>query len=93
MIGVKRPLKLGTPKLPKSAKKKKALQQPPKPDMDDATVIANPYADYMQQKPSDSVNVRPEELMAPPLTEMVDEGYVEKVGECQGYTFGIGTTR
>ena len=47
MIGVKRLLKLGTPKPPKSAKKKKALKQPPKPDMDDATVIANPYVDYM----------------------------------------------
>lgn len=81
MIGVKRPLKLGTPKPAKSAKKKKALQQPPKPDNDDATVIANPYADYMQQKPSESMNVHPEEIMAPPFTEVVDEGYVPNVEE------------
>ena len=69
MIGVKRPLKLGTPKPPKSAKKKKALKQPPKPDVDDATVIANPYVDYMQQKPSEAIRTRPDELMAPPFTE------------------------
>ena len=81
MIGVKRPLKLGTPKPAKSAEKKKALQQPPKPDNDDATVIANPYADYMQQKPSESMNVHPEEIMAPPFTEVVDEGYVPNVEE------------
>ena len=54
MIGVKRPLKLGTPKPPKSAKKKKVLKETkPLPDPDDSTVIANPYAEYMQQKPSE----------------------------------------
>ena len=54
MIGVKRPLKLGTPKPPKSAKKKKVLKETkPLPDPDDSTVIVNPYAEYMQQKPSE----------------------------------------
>ena len=54
MIGVKRPLKLGNQKPPKSAKKKKVLKETkPLADPDDSTVIANPYAEYMEQKPSE----------------------------------------
>ena len=69
MIGVKRPLKLGTPKPPKSAKKKKLLKTTqPLPDPDDATVIANPHAEFMVQKPSDLM-----EEMALPLTQVVEE--------------------
>ena len=61
MIGVKRPaFKLGNPKPPKSAKKKKALKETkPLADPDDATVIANPYAEYMVQKPSELMNETP----------------------------------
>ena len=72
MIGVKRPLKMGSPKPPKSAKKKKLLKTTlPSPDPDDATVVANPYTEYMQQKPSD--------LVAAPLTQVVDEGHVKQI--------------
>ena len=63
MIGVKRPLKLGNPKPPKSAKKKKVLKETkPIADPDDSTVIANPYAEYMEQKPSELM----EEIVVPP---------------------------
>ena len=65
MIGVKRPLKLGTTKPPKSAKKKKLLKTT-QPLPDDATVMANP--EFMVQKPSDLM-----EEMAPPLTQVVEE--------------------
>ena len=73
MIGVKRPLKLGTPKPPKSAKKKKLLKTT-QPLPDDATVMANP--EYMVQKPSDLM-----EEMAPPLTQVVDEGCMKQIEE------------
>ena len=61
MIGVKRPaFKLGNPKPPKSAKKKKALKETiPIPDPDDATVIVNPYTEYMVQKTSELIDERP----------------------------------
>ena len=66
MIGVKGPLKLGAPKPPKSAKKKKLLQTTkPIPDPDDAPVIVNPHAESMEQKPSD-------QEMTPPLTQVVE---------------------
>ena len=69
MIGVKRPLKLGNPKPPKSAKKKKAFKDTkPLSDPDDATVIANPYAEYMVQKPSELM----EELVVPPVSPITD---------------------
>ena len=69
MIGVKRPLKLGNPKPPKSAKKKKALKDTkPLSDPDDATVIANPYAEYMDQKPSELMK----ECVAPPVSPITD---------------------
>ena len=84
MIGVKRPVcKLGTPKPPKSAKKKKALKETkPIPDPDDATVIANPYTEYMIQKPSELMNEtnskvqKPSETMVefgPPFDGLYDE--------------------
>ena len=77
MIGVKRPFKLGAPKPPKSAKKKKLLKETkPIPDPDDATVIANPHTEPMVQKPSDLM-----EEMAPPFTEVVDEGYMAQIEE------------
>ena len=63
MIGVKRPLKLGTQKPPKSVKKKKVLKETkPLADPDDSTVITNPYAEYMEQKPSELM----EEIVVPP---------------------------
>ena len=70
MIGVKRPaFKLGNPKPPKSAKKKKALKETkPLADPDDATVIANPYAEYMAQKPSELMK----ECVAPPVSPIAD---------------------
>ena len=69
MIGVKRPLKLGNPKPPKSAKKKKALKETkPLADPDDATVIANPYAEYMAQKPSELMK----DCVAPPVSPNAD---------------------
>ena len=69
MIGVKRPLKLNAPRPSKSTKKKKALQsEVPLPDPDDATVVANPYAEYMNQQPS--------ELMQ---TEVLEEGQAPNV--------------
>ena len=69
MIGVKRPaFKLGNPKPPKSTKKKKALKETiPIPDPNDATVIANPYTEYMVQKPSELMDERP-----PTATNVVD---------------------
>ena len=68
MIGVKRPFKLGAPKPPKSAKKKKLLKTTkPLPDPDDAAVIANPHADSMVQKLSDLM-----EEMPPPFTEVAN---------------------
>ena len=70
MIGVKRPaFKLGNPKPPKSAKKKKALKETkPLADPDDATIIANPYAEYMAQKPSELMK----ECVAPPVSPIAD---------------------
>ena len=65
MIGVKRPFKLGAPKPPKSAKKKKLLKTTkPIPDPDNATVMAIPRAESMVQKPmtevvEESVNCTP----------------------------------
>ena len=68
MIGVKRPLKMGTPKPPKSVKKKRVLKTvQPIPDPDDATVIANPYTEYMVQKPSELM------YQNPPVTEVLEE--------------------
>ena len=69
MIGVKRPLKLGNPKPPKSAKKKKALKDTkPLSDPDDATVVVNPYAEYMDQKPSDLM----QEIVVPPHSSITE---------------------
>ena len=77
MIGVKRPFKLGAPKPPKSAKKKKLLKETkPIPDPDDATVITNPHTEPMVQKPSDLM-----EEITPPFTEVVDEGYMAQIEE------------
>ena len=79
---------MGTPKPPKSAKKKKLLKQTqPIPDPDDATVIANPYAEYMVQKPSELMNVTKiqracaDEQMAPPFTEVIEEGDIPNAEE------------
>ena len=79
MIGVKRPaFKLGNPKLPKSAKKKKALKETmPIPDPDDATVIANPYAEYMVQKPSELM----QEIEVPPHQSIVDNPHAHDPSE------------
>ena len=77
MIGVKRPFKLGAPKPPKSAKKKKLLKTTkPIPDPDDATVIANPHAESMVQKPSNLMEDSGFAEMAPPFTEVIEEGDV-----------------
>ena len=91
MIGVKRPLKLGNPKPPKSAKKKKALKETkPLADPDDATVIANPYAEYMEQKPSELMQefVIPQISPIPDneptdqaVTEVVEEGEIPRAEE------------
>ena len=76
MIGVKRPFKLGAPKPPKSAKKKKALKETqPRPDPDDATVVENPYTESMPQKPSDLMQENP------PVTEVLEEGYAPNADE------------
>ena len=77
MIGVKRPaFKLGNPKPPKSAKKKKALKDTkPLADPDDATVIANPYAEYMVQKPSELM----QEIVVPPHSSITDKPSESKI--------------
>ena len=80
MIGVKRPLKLGGPKPPKSAKKKKGLKET-QPIPEDATVIENPYAEYMVQKPSDLMEDSGFAEMAPPLTEVLEEGEIPSAQE------------
>ena len=82
MIGVKRPLKVGTPKPPKSAKKKKAVKETtPIPDPGEATVLANPYTEYMVQKPSELMNDThskvqtpvPDCEFGPPLDDLYEE--------------------
>ena len=85
MIGVKRPFKLGAPKPPKSAKKKRLLKTvQPIPDPDDATVIVNPYTEYMDQKPSElmqEIVVPPHSSIIPsePVTEVLEEGDIPSV--------------
>ena len=85
MIGVKRPLKLGAPKPPKSAKKKRLLKTvQPIPDPDDATVMVNPYTEYMVQKPSELMHeivVPPHPSINPsePVTEVLEEGDIPSV--------------
>ena len=88
MNGVKRPFNLGAPKPPKSAKKKKLLKQTqPIPDPDDATVIANPHAEYMVQKPCELMDTTKmqrsfaDEQMAPPFTEVMEEGDIPNAEE------------
>ena len=85
MIGVKRPFKLGAPKPPKSAKKKRLLKTvQPIPDPDDATVVPNPYTEYMLQKPSElmeEIVVPPHPSIIPsePVTEVLEEGDIPSV--------------
>ena len=85
MIGVKRPFKLGAPKPPKSAKKKRLLKTvQPIPDPDDATVVPNPYTEYMEQKPSElmeEIVVPPHPSIIPsePVTEVLEEGDIPSV--------------
>ena len=67
-------MKLGTQKPPKSAKKKKVLKETkPLADPDDSTVIANPYAEYMEQKPSELM----EEMVVPPHSSIAFPSGVE----------------
>ena len=63
MNGVKRPLKLGTPKPPKSAKKKKLLKTT-QPLPDDATVIVNP--EPLVQQPTEQDVPIAEQMVSPP---------------------------
>ena len=95
MIGVKRPaFKLKTPNPLKSAKKKKAVKETiPISDPDDATVIANPYTEYMVQKPSELMNDTLPHCgvsdkddsgfadMTPPVTEVMEEGEIPNAQE------------
>ena len=81
MIGVKRPFKLGAPKPPKSAKKKRLLKTvQPIPDPDDAPLDR----EYMVQKPSelmDEIVVPPHPSIIPsePVTEVLEEGDIPSV--------------
>ena len=89
MIGVKRRLKLGAPKPPKSVKKKRLLKTvQPIPDPDDATVVPNPYTEYMDQKPSELMYEKPYVQdpsdqascsLETPVTEVLEEGDIPSV--------------
>ena len=75
MIGVKRPLKLGAPKPPKSAKKKKLLKQAPIPDMDAQSVV--PIRQLRENVPDEEVDAYLEHIQQRPSSLVLQNPYAE----------------